>query len=90
MENTKPTKLPLQCPGCDAPLKVGRLYCECCQTEVCGSFDLPALVRLSEKEQAFIIDFVKAGGSLKEMAKNMRLSYPTVRNLLDDLIEKLP
>lgn len=85
----KPLRLPLQCPGCNTPLKVSKLYCESCRTEVSGSFELPLLTHLNEKEQTFVIDFVKAGGSLKEMARNMNLSYPTVRNLLDDLIEKL-
>ena len=82
-------RLPLQCPACDAPLKVGWLFCEQCDTEVCGSFELPLLARLPEKEQRFILDFVKTSGSLKDMAKNMGVSYPTVRNILDDLIEKL-
>ncbi|MDE5677789.1 MAG: DUF2089 domain-containing protein [Phocaeicola sp.] len=82
-------RLPLHCPACEAPLKVGRLFCEQCDTEVCGDFELPLLARLSEKEQRFILDFVKSSGSLKDMAKNMGVSYPTVRNILDDLIEKL-
>lgn len=82
-------KLPLRCPACESQLKVGRLFCETCNTEVCGSFDLPPLARLPEKDQAFIIDFVKASGSLKDIAKNMGISYPTVRNLLDDVIEQL-
>ena len=50
---------------------------------------LPLLARLSEKEQQFVLDFVKSSGSLKDMAKNIGVSYPTVRNILDDLIEKL-
>ena len=82
-------RLPLQCPSCDAPLKVGRLLCEECNTEVCGNFELPLLARLSEKEQQFVIDFVKSSGSLKDMAKNIGVSYPTVRNMLDDIIDKL-
>lgn len=82
-------KLPLQCPACDSPLKVVRLFCETCDTEVCGSFELPPLAQLTEKEQAFILDFVKASGSLKDMAKALGVSYPTVRNMLDDIIEKL-
>ena len=57
--------VPLQCPSCDAPLKVGRLFCEECNTEVCGNFELPLLARLSEKEQQFVLDFVKSSGSLK-------------------------
>ena len=88
MNNIK-KRLPLECPGCDAPLKVGRLFCEKCNTEIGGDFELPPLARLSEKEQAFAVDFIKSSGSLKDMAKNMGVSYPTVRNILDDLIEKL-
>ncbi|WP_455586009.1 DUF2089 family protein [Bacteroides sp.] len=82
-------RLPLQCPACEAPLRVGRMFCGQCGTEVCGDFELPLLSRLSEKEQQFIVEFVKSSGSLKDMAKSMGVSYPTVRNVLDDLIEKL-
>lgn len=82
-------RLPLQCPACDSSLKVGRLFCGECNTEVCGNFELPLLARLMEKEQLFVIDFIKSSGSLKDMAKNMGVSYPTVRNILDDLIDKL-
>lgn len=82
-------RLPLQCPACESPLKVGRMFCGECGTEVCGDFELPLLARLSDKEQQFIVEFVKSSGSLKDMAKGMGVSYPTVRNVLDDLIEKL-
>ena len=80
---------PLQCPACNAPLRVGRLFCGECRTEVCGDFELPVLARLSDKEQQFILAFVKSSGSLKGMAKSMGVSYPTVRNILDDLIDRL-
>lgn len=82
-------RLPLQCPACESSLRVGRMFCGECGTEVCGDFELPLLARLSEKEQQFIVEFVKSSGSLKDMAKSMGVSYPTVRNVLDDLIEKL-
>lgn len=82
-------RLPLQCPACDSHLSVGRLFCGQCNTEVCGDFELPLLAKLTEKEQLFVIDFIKSSGSLKDMAKNMGVSYPTVRNILDDLIDKL-
>lgn len=87
MESAK--KLPTDCPACSGQLHVGRLFCESCGTEVCGSFELPPLARLNEKEQQLALDFIRAGGSLKELAGIMGLSYPTVRNLIDDLIEKL-
>ncbi|MBR5876991.1 MAG: DUF2089 family protein, partial [Alistipes sp.] len=41
------------------------------------------------EDQDFIVDFVLCSGSLKEMAQKMGLSYPTVRNRLDDLISSL-
>jgi len=65
------------------------LKCENCQTEVSGLYELPALLRLSTDDQQIILQFVKYSGSLKEMAKYLDLSYPTVRNLLDDIIERL-
>ena len=82
-------RLPLQCPACESPLRVGRMFCGECGTEVCGDFELPPLARLTEKEQLFIVDFIKSSGSLKDMAKNIGVSYPTVRNMLDDIIDKL-
>jgi hypothetical protein len=52
-------------------------------------FELPVMARLSSDDQQFILQFVKCSGSLKDMAKYLNLSYPTVRNLLDDIIERL-
>lgn len=87
--NEQKKKLPTHCPSCESALKIGRLYCDKCETEVCGSFELPVILQLNAKEQEFLLDFVKSSGSLKDMAKGMGISYPTVRNLLDDLIEKI-
>ena len=81
--------LPCVCPSCQSHLKVKSLKCENCQTEVSGLFDLPALARLSPDDQQFVLQFVKCSGSLKDMTKYLNLSYPTVRNLLDDIIERL-
>lgn len=88
-QNKTKKRLPLRCPACEAPLKVAKMVCDQCGTEVSGVFDLPVLTRLTEEEQRFMLEFVKASGSLKDMAKQMGVSYPTVRNYLDDLIEKL-
>jgi hypothetical protein len=82
-------KVPKKCPSCEQQLKIAELYCCGCQTKISGSFDLPVLACLEESEQQLIIDFVKCSGSLKELAKIMDLSYPTVRNMLDELIQKI-
>ncbi|MDN5200107.1 DUF2089 family protein [Fulvivirgaceae bacterium BMA10] len=82
-------KLPVICPSCSGKLKVQSLHCEACETTVSGLYSLPILSNLSNEEQTFILDFVKNSGSLKTMAQKLGLSYPTVRNRLDDIIEKI-
>lgn len=81
--------LPTYCPSCRAQLKVKSLKCDNCTTEVIGDYELPILALLSFEEQLFVLKFIKYSGSLKEMAKDLNLSYPTVRNLLNDIIEKV-
>ena len=81
--------LPTKCPSCKNELKVKNLGCEKCGTEVSGQFDLPPLDRLPQNDQDFILKFIRCSGSLKDMAKQLSLSYPTVRNMLDEIIEKI-
>jgi len=81
--------LPTYCPSCSRQLKVKNLKCENCQTEVAGTYDLPVLTLLSDNELQFVLRFVKNSGSLKEMSSELNLSYPTVRNMLNDIISKL-
>ena len=47
------------------------------------------LALLEAQELEFITRFVLASGSLKEVAKQYGVSYPTLRGRLDKLIEKL-
>lgn len=82
-------RLPKICPSCGGVLSVQTMHCVKCDTRIEGDYPLPALMQLSEDDQAFICDFVKSSGSLKEMAQKLGLSYPTVRNRLDDIIEAL-
>lgn len=82
-------QLPVKCPSCAKPLEVKRLRCENCETEVDGSYPLPAILHLPKDDQEFILEFVKNSGSLKKMAQHMNRSYPLVRNRLDEVIENL-
>lgn len=82
-------KLPTNCPSCEERLVVSSLSCTNCDTTINGNFELPVFLRLPQEEQNFILDFVLTGGSLKAMAKKLNISYPTVRNKLDDIIERL-
>lgn len=80
---------PKYCPSCQDTLNVTRLKCDSCDTEVGGHFPLPRLARLPSADQEFVLQFVETSGSLKEMAKRLGVSYPTVRNRLNEIIETL-
>jgi hypothetical protein len=80
---------PTRCPGCGEGLAATRLSCAACQTNVEGRFELPEVLRLSPEDLDFVVAFVLASGSLKEMAAQRQQSYPTIRNRLDSIIEQL-
>ncbi|MBC7495092.1 MAG: DUF2089 family protein [Flavobacterium sp.] len=82
-------KLPIHCPSCQSTMQVAQLNCITCETKVSGNYLLPLLLQLSDDEQQFVLQFFLASGSLKEMAVQMRNSYPTVRNKLDDIISRI-
>ena len=82
-------KIPTVCPSCESTLKVNKLVCPECQTEVSGDYELPLFLNLTREEQELILKFFLSSGSIKEMAKQAELSYPTMRNKMDDLIEKI-
>jgi hypothetical protein len=55
-------------------------------------FDLPRsswIDRLSDEDKSFLKRFILASGSLKAIAEEYGISYPTVRLRLDRLIEKI-
>ena len=55
--------------------------------------DAPAtrtwLERLTDEDRSFVKRFLLASGSLKALAEEYKISYPTVRLRLDRLIEKI-
>jgi len=81
--------MPMHCPSCGHNLLVKRLTCQQCNTEVEGLYEFPILALLGRDDQEFVLQFMKASGSLKEMSKLLKLSYPTVRNRLDEIIENI-
>ena len=83
-------KIITQCPSCSSTkLQVSKIECLECNTQFAGLFSIPALLKLQEDDLQFVLDFVKCSGSLKEMASIQGISYPTLRNKLNALIELL-
>lgn len=83
-------KLISHCPSCDSQhVEAVKMACSSCGTTFEGNFSIPKLLQLPEDELQFILDFVLNSGSLKEMAKLQSVSYPTLRNRLNHLIESI-
>lgn len=82
-------KLPVHCPSCNGKLDVTELSCTACDTRIAGQYPLPVLLQLSREDQEFVLQFFRLSGSLKEMADRLGKSYPTVRNKLDDIIDRI-
>jgi hypothetical protein len=70
-------------------MRISELSCEECGLTHGGDFYTPRLYRLGADDQRFTELFVLASGSLKQMAQLLGVSYPTVRNRLNKLIEVL-
>jgi len=83
------SRLPTACPACEGTLEVTHLACPNCDMQLEGRFEFPPLLRLSREDLDFVLDFVRTSGSLKEMGKLRGQSYPTVRNRLNEIIERL-
>ncbi len=83
-------KLITKCPSCsETKVRVTRIDCTECGTKFEGDFKIPELLQLAEDDLQFIQTFVKCSGSLKEMSKIFDVSYPTMRNRLNAIIEQL-
>src|SRR4051794_27602615 len=72
-----------------APLVVERVKVPSLDLAIEGSFELPALAQLALEDQVFIAQFVRSHGSIKEMERLFDVSYPTIKNRLNKICEKL-
>lgn len=78
-----------QCPSCGGNVEVTRISCTRCETEVTGRFDLCRFCRLPPESVQFLEVFIKNRGNVKEMERELGVSYWTIRSRLDDIIATL-
>src|ERR1700732_5381380 len=79
----------LKCPSCDGNLTVARLDCPDCSISIEGEFAPPALLKLTRAQIDFIEVFIKNRGIIREVERELGISYPTVRARLDEVIQAL-
>lgn len=77
------------CPVCGGETIVNELGCKKCDTVIRSKFDLCKFCKLTPQQKYFIEMFIKNRGNIKEIEKELGISYPTVRNKLDEVIESL-
>ena len=78
-----------ECPICSSDLIVTKLQCTSCKTEISGAFQLSKFNYLSKEDLYFIEVFIKNRGNIKNVEKELGISYPTVKKNMDDVIESL-
>jgi hypothetical protein len=77
------------CPVCEGELLVTRLHCRSCGTALEGEFGVGRFGRLSREQLSLLESFLRARGNLKEMERELSISYPTVRARVDALVRSL-
>jgi len=70
-------------------MAVSELTCESCGTSVRGRFPVPDLCRLPDDLYQFLVVFVKNRGVIRDVEKELGISYPTVRSRLDAVLAAL-
>jgi hypothetical protein len=77
------------CPVCEGELLISRLHCRSCGTALEGEFGVGRFGRLSKEQLALLESFLRSRGNLKEMERELGISYPTVRGRVDALVRAL-
>ena len=77
------------CPVCANELAVTRLHCRSCGTTLEGDFSVGRFGRLSREQLALLESFLRSRGNLRDMERELGISYPTVRSRVEALVRAL-
>ena len=78
-------KLFNQCPACGGSIIITECRCSDCHLQLRGEFELGQFSHLSDDQLTFIRVFLSARGNLTEVERVLGISYPTIRNKLDEI-----
>ncbi len=77
------------CPVCSQELAVTRLHCRSCGTTLEGDFSVGRFGRLNREQLALLESFLRSRGNLRDMERELGISYPTVRGRVEALVRTL-
>lgn len=78
-----------QCPICSGSVEITEVSCNSCKSIIKGHFKPCRFCTLSQEHKDFAEIFIKNRGSIKEIERELGISYPTVKGKLDSLISAL-
>ncbi len=76
-------KLVSRCPFCEGKLEISRLGCLQCDTSIETTLPIPPFFRLPPDMQEFVMVFLRCQGKIRDVEKELGISYPTVIKRLD-------
>lgn len=82
-------KMVAVCPVCKEKLIASKLSCKSCGLELRNDFALNKFSYLCSEDLAFIELFLQENGNLKELQKQMKLSYPAAKKQLEKIKQQL-
>ena len=77
------------CPVCSSELAVTRLHCRNCGTTLEGDFSVGRFGRVNRDQLTLLESFLRSRGNLREMERELGISYPTVRSRVEALVRAL-
>lgn len=83
------------CPICGESLAVTKLHCQNCETTIEGQFALEGqsilgrFQHLSPEQLQFAETFIRCEGKINRVEEELKVSYPTVRARLNELIRAM-
>ncbi|HUR17070.1 MAG TPA: DUF2089 domain-containing protein [Candidatus Limnocylindrales bacterium] len=77
------------CPVCESQLHVTRLHCNTCGTTIDGEFNVGRFARLGRDQMLLLEAFLRSRGNLRELERELGVSYPTVRGRVEALIRAI-
>jgi hypothetical protein len=77
------------CPVCQGELYVSRQVCKNCKAEFPVEKTISKFDLLTGEQKEFLEAFLKNRGNIKIIGEELKISYPTVKKRLDDLLKKL-
>jgi len=77
------------CPVCANELSVTRLHCRSCGTTLEGEFSVGRFGRLTREQLLLLESFLRSRGNLRDMERELGISYPTVRGRVEALVRAL-